>query len=250
MEKIKNAPPITVVSAIGNDRLRALKWMEISNSLHQNGYALIPGFLPDDVCGELIRSYDQAGSYRKTVVMERHRFGLGEYKYFSYPLPEIVQIIRSALYPYLAPIANQWMSFLKLDKTFPEAHSQLLEECRRHNQLQPTPLILKYGTGGFNTLHQDLYGEVYFPMQCVLFLNQPYLDFTGGEFVLTQQTPRAQSKAMVLSPNRGDLLIFTTRFRPVQGSRGYYRANMKHGVSEVRSGARHTLGIIFHDAVG
>ena len=181
--------------------------------------------------------------------MERHRFGLGEYKYFQYPLPELLQNLRTELYPYLVPVANQWMEALKMGKTFPVTHSALLEECARHGQLKPTPLILKYGKGGFNTLHQDLYGEVYFPLQCVLFLNEPGIDYTGGEFVLTQQTPRAQSRAIVLTPKKGDMLIFTTSFRPVQGSRGYYRATIKHGVSEVLRGERHTLGIIFHDAV-
>jgi hypothetical protein len=180
--------------------------------------------------------------------MERYRFGLGEYKYFNYPLPTIIQTLRETIYPKLSPIANLWMKVLNIDKLFPETFEELQSLCHQNNQRKPTPLILKYGKGGFNTLHQDLYGEVYFPIQTVLFLNEPDEDYTGGEFVLTQQTPRAQSKAIVLKPKKGDMLVFTTNFRPIKGARGYYRVNMKHGVSEVISGERHTLGIIFHEA--
>jgi len=173
---------------------------------------------------------------------------MGEYKYYQYPLPNIVQSLRESIYPQLAPIANNWMSVLNIDKQFPLRLNELLELCHAQGQQRPTPLILKYGKGGYNTLHQDLYGEVYFPMQLVLFLNEPNDDYNGDEFVLIEQRPRAQSKAIVLQPAKGDMLIFTTNFRPVQGSKGYYRVNMKHGVSEVTAGARHTLGIIFHDA--
>lgn len=181
--------------------------------------------------------------------MERYRFGLGEYKYFNYPLPDLIQTIRKTIYPSLAPIANYWMKVLNIDTKFPDTFQELQARCHANNQLKPTVLILKYGKGGHNTLHQDLYGDVYFPIQTVLFLNKPDEDFTGGEFVLTQQTPRAQSKVIVLKPKKGDMLIFTTNFRPVKGSKGYYRVNMKHGVSEIQSGERHTLGIIFHDAL-
>ncbi|WP_211217498.1 2OG-Fe(II) oxygenase [Segetibacter koreensis] len=181
--------------------------------------------------------------------MERYRFGLGEYKYFDYPLPGLIQTIKEEIYPKLAPIANKWMNVLHIEKEFPCKFEELQRLCHNNNQTKPTVLILKYGKGGHNTLHQDLYGDIFFPIQMVLFLNEPAEDYLGGEFVLIQQTPRAQSKAIVLQPRKGDMLIFTTNFRPVKGSKGYYRANMKHGVSEVHEGERHTLGIIFHDAL-
>lgn len=181
--------------------------------------------------------------------MERYRFGLGEYKYYNYPLPDLIQKIRETIYPKLAPIANSWMKVLKIPTIFPDTHQELQELCHTNGQLKPTVLILKYGKGGYNTLHQDLYGDIFFPIQVVLFLNEPDVDYTGGEFVLTQQIPRAQSKAIVLKPKKGDMLIFTTNFRPEKGNKGYYRVNMKHGVSEIHKGERHTLGIIFHDAI-
>jgi hypothetical protein len=224
-------------------------WQSITEAMHQNGYATIPGLLPDKDCEALKADYDHPTAYRKTVVMERYRFGSGEYKYFDYPLPDIIQAVRTSMYPKLAPIANTWFRALNIDKQFPLEHTALLQQCHENGQEKATVLILKYGKGGFNTLHQDLYGDVYFPIQIVLFLNEPDKDFTGGEFVLTQQIPRAQSKAIVLKPKKGDALIFTTNFKPEKGSKGYYRVNMKHGVSEVRSGERHTLGIIFHDAM-
>jgi uncharacterized protein len=223
-------------------------WTEITNDLHDKGYASIPRLLDESECDVLKRNYQSPNAYRKTVVMERYRFGLGEYKYFTYPLPDIIQTVREKVYPYLAPVANKWMEVLGIDTRFPATLSELMQRCHDNGQMKATPLILKYGEGGHNTLHQDLYGDVYFPMQAVLFLNDPEKDYSGGEFVLVQQTPRAQSKAIVLKPKKGDLLIFTTNFRPVKGSRGYYRVNMKHGVSEVHSGERYTLGIIFHDA--
>ena len=223
-------------------------WETITDSLHARGYAIIPDAITEIECNSLIQQYSDKELYRKTIVMERYRFGLGEYKYFNYPLPELIQNIRQTIYPKLAPIANNWMHFLNITKSFPDSLDALLKRCRASGQDKPTVLILKYGPGGFNTLHQDLYGEIYFPMQAVLFLNEPDEDFKGGEFVLLEQIPRAQSKAIVLKPRKGDMLIFTTNFRPVKGSKGYYRCNMKHGVSEVISGNRHTLGIIFHDA--
>ena len=230
-------------------KLAALDWTAIAEAMNQKGYALVPNVLVHENCEELIGGYSKADLYRKTITMERYRFGLGEYKYFTYPLPDLVQTIRENVYPQLAPIANGWMKMLNINKQFPNAFPELQSLCHSHNQTKPTPLILKYGKGGHNTLHQDLYGEIFFPMQAVLFLNQPGEDFTGGEFVLIQQTPRAQSKAIVINPGKGDMLIFTTNFRPVKGSKGYYRVNMKHGVSELHSGERHTLGIIFHDAL-
>lgn len=231
------------------EKIESFNWQNIVEEMHEKGFATIPKFLTDEQCAKLINEYNNPNAYRKTVVMERYRFGLGEYKYFNYPLPNLIQSIRESIYPKLAPIANAWMKVLNIDTTFPNTHQQLLEQCKTNNQLKATVLILKYGKGGHNTLHQDLYGDVYFPIQAVLFLNEPDQDFTGGEFVLTQQTPRAQSKAIVLKPKKGDMLIFTTNFRPVKGSKGYYRVNMKHGVSEIHSGERLTLGIIFHDAL-
>ena len=230
-------------------QLQNIDWQTITETMHRNGYAIISSLLSDEQCEILKSEYNNPNIYRKTVVMERHRFGMGEYKYFDYPLPEIIQQIRTNIYPHLAPIANAWFRVLRMDKQFPLEHAELLEQCQQNGQQKATVLILKYSKGGFNTLHQDLYGEVYFPIQSVLFLNEPDHDFTGGEFVLTQQIPRAQSKAIVLKPKKGDLLIFTTNFKPEKGTKGYYRVNMKHGVSEVKTGERHTLGIIFHDAV-
>lgn len=230
-------------------RIASQNWEAVTESMHENGFAIIPNLLDNEECENLKLNYSNANLYRKTVVMERYRFGIGEYKYFNYPLPDLIQNLRTYVYPNLAPIANTWMKALNINTVFPKTHAELLEQCHQNEQLKATVLILKYGKSGFNTLHQDLYGDVYFPIQTVLFLNEPDEDFTGGEFVLTQQTPRAQSKAIVLKPKKGDMLIFTTNFRPIKGTKGYYRVNMKHGVSEIHSGERHTLGIIFHDAL-
>ena len=224
-------------------------WQNITGAMHQNGYAILPDLLSDEQCERLKAEYGNPNLYRKTVVMARHRFGLGEYKYFNYPLPDLIQTIRANVYPHLVPIANAWFRALNIETQFPLEHTGMLEQCRQYGQQEATVLILKYGQGGFNTLHQDLYGDVYFPIQIVLMLNEPGKDFTGGELVLTQQIPRAQSKAIVLTPKKGDVLILTTNFKPEKGTKGYYRVNMKHGVSEVKSGERHTLGIIFHDAI-
>lgn len=223
-------------------------WERVTKDLHGQGYALAPSVLPDDVCDDFIAGYDD-DFYRKTVIMARHRFGLGEYKYFDYPLPAMVRQARDEIYERLASVANEWAAMLAIDAHYPKTHAEFLKHCHDAGQLRPTPLILKYGEGGFNTLHQDLYGDVYFPIQLAFFLNEPGKDYTGGEFVLTEQTARAQSKAIVLTPRKGDMIVFTTNFRPVKGTRGYYRTNMRHGVSAVRSGERHTLGVIFHDAL-
>lgn len=228
--------------------IEQLDWNNISDNLNDTGYALVNNILTTDECNSLVNQYDNSTLYRKTIVMERYRFGLGEYKYFNYPLPVIVEQLRQDIYPKLSPIANNWMKVLNINIQFQASLTELLEECHQHQQNRPTPLILRYGKGGYNTLHQDLYGDIYFPMQLVLFLDEPGADYDGGEFVLIEQRPRAQSKAIVLKPRKGDMLLFTTNFRPVKGSKGYYRVNMKHGVSELTSGRRHTLGIIFHDA--
>jgi len=229
-------------------RIDQLNWSSIAKDLNERGYASASQILTDDECSDLILRYSEDALYRKTINMERYRFGLGEYKYFQYPLPGVVQQLRENVYPKLAPVANNWMRELNIETQFPGSLTGLLELCQAHNQTRPTPLILQYGKGGYNTLHQDLYGDVYFPMQLVIFLNEPDVDYEGGEFVLIEQRPRAQSKAIVLKPRKGDMLMFTTNFRPVKGSKGYYRVNMKHGVSELTAGERHTIGIIFHDA--
>lgn len=231
-----------------SSRLKNTDWSQVASHMNEKGYAVIPEIVSQQDCDWLIDNYHTAEHYRKTITMERYRFGLGEYKYFSYPLPDLVQQMRIQIYPKLAPIANKWMEVLKKKERFPDEFEELQSLCHSHGQLRPTPLILKYGKGGHNTLHQDLYGEIFFPIQLVVFLNDPQSDYQGGEFVMTEQRPRAQSKAIVLKPDKGDVLIFTTNFRPVKGSKGYYQVKMKHGVSEVASGARHTLGIIFHDA--
>jgi uncharacterized protein len=229
-------------------RISAIPWESRTGDINRHGYTLVEGFLDQQECQDLIKIYEEENRFRKTVVMERHRFGKGEYKYFSYPLPVNLQSIRENIYPYLVPLANQWMQELNIEEKFPADHADMIRLCRDRGQEKSTLLILKYGAGGFNTLHQDLYGEIFFPFQVVLFLNEPGIDYAGGSFVMIEQVPRAQSKAIVIQPRRGDMLIFTTNFRPVKGSRGYYRAAMKHGVSEINSGSRHTLGIIFHDA--
>lgn len=229
--------------------IAAIDWARVEKDMHARGYAQIAGVLPAAECRRLIAAYDEPEIYRKTITMERYRFGLGEYKYFDYPLPPILERIRAAVYPKLAPIANQWMEWLRLERHFPAKFAELQALCAQQGQNKPTVLILRYGPGGHNALHRDLYGEIFFPIQLVLFLNEVGKDYTGGEFVLIEQTPRAQSKAIVLQPARGDMLLFTTNFRPVKGARGYYRAGMRHGVSEVRTGQRHTVGIIFHDAL-
>jgi len=231
------------------ESIQNINWQAVTESMNDNGYAMIPGLISDEDCNNLKNSYDDNALYRKTVIMERYRYGLGEYRYFTYPLPSLVQQIRESVYPELARIANNWMRALNIQTTFPNTFAELQELCHANNQTKPTALILKYGKGGFNTLHQDLYGDVYFPMQLVMFLSEPDEDYTGGEFVLTEQVPRAQSKAIVLRPRKGDVLIFTTNFRPVKGTKGYYRVNMKHGVSQLHSGERYTLGVIFHDAL-
>ncbi|RFM26968.1 2OG-Fe(II) oxygenase [Deminuibacter soli] len=231
-----------------SERIRTKDWTAITQQLHQQGYALVPDVVSTEECSQLIQQYN-ADLYRKTIKMERYRFGLGEYKYFRYPLPALIQQLRETVYPLLAPVANEWMRQLGIGTSFPVSFHHLQQLCHSHKQVHPTVLTLKYGAGGFNTLHQDLYGDIWFPMQLVLFLNDAGKNYTGGEFVLTEQVPRAQSQAIVLQPPQGSMLLFTTSFRPVKGSRGYYRVNMKHGVSRLHSGERHTLGIIFHDAL-
>jgi hypothetical protein len=186
--------------------------------------------------------------FRSRIDMARYRFGQGDYKYFANPLPAIVQDLRTAFYPALAKLANSWMEYLGDDQHFPDSLEKFLAVCRKRGQTKPTPLLLHYETGGYNCLHQDLYGDVAFPLQLTCFLSEPGRDYTGGEFLLVEQRPRAQSKGEVITPRQGEIVIFTTRYRPSPGTRGYYRVNIRHGVSRVRSGMRYTLGVIFHDA--
>lgn len=227
--------------------INSLNWTEIQGALNQKGFAQIPELLSKQECNELKQLYPQP-IYRSIINMQRYRFGQGEYKYFSYPLPDIIQSLREGFYPKLVVIANQWSDLLGDDTNYPTSHSDFISVCHKHHQERPTPLILHYHQGGFNTLHQDLYGEVYFPFQVVITLSERGNDYEGGELVMTEQLPRAQSKANVLTPNLGDAIIFTTNFRPVKGIRGYYKSKMRHGVSDVKSGERYALGIIFHDA--
>ncbi len=225
-----------------------MDWTAVVSCLNTTGHAIIPKVLSPEECRHVSGFYDDQHLYRTVINMRRYRFGEGEYKYFRYPLPPTIQALREMLYSPLAVVANDWMRKLEIKTRFPLSHSDLIQQCQQKQQSRPTPLILRYERGGFNTMHQDLYGEVYFPFQVVFVLSQEGQDHEGGEFVLTEQVPRAQSKAQVLHLNQGDALIFTTNFRPVQGQRGYYRAKMKHGVSEIKRGTRYSLGIIFHDA--
>jgi len=220
----------------------------VSDDLDRAGFAVVPNVLDAATRRALIAGYDDDALYRSRVVMARHNFGRGEYKYFAYPLPDAVQRLRAEAYAALAPIANAWMRRMGRDARYPNAHAAYLETCRAVGQTRPTPLILRYGPDDYNCLHQDLYGELAFPLQLAVLLDEPGRDFDGGEFVLTEQRPRMQSRASVVPLAAGDAVVFAVNERPVAGSRGDYRVKMRHGVSTVRSGLRHTLGIIFHDA--
>jgi len=230
------------------DRVRALDWQGVAADLDANGSALIEGLLSASECQMLARWYAEDARFRSRVVMASHGFGRGEYKYFAYPLPQIVATLRATIYPQLAPIANRWNEQLRTDARYPAAHRDFLARCRAAGQTRPTPLLLQYGAGDYNCLHQDLYGECVFPLQLTILLSQPGEDFTGGEFIMTEQRPRMQSRAEVVPLHRGDAVIFAVHHRPVSGTRGVYRVNLRHGVSRLRSGHRHALGVIFHDA--
>lgn len=229
-------------------RVRALDWERLGRDLDSGGNAVIEGLLGPQDCRELVGLYPCQEAFRSRVVMARHGFGRGEYQYFAYPLPEMVSGLRTAIYPHLVPLANRWNETLGIDVTFPSDHAAFLARCRAVGQSQPTPLLLQYQAGDFNCLHQDLYGEQVFPLQVAVLLSQPGEDFTGGEFVMTEQRPRMQSRVDVVPLMQGDAVIFAVHHRPVQGTRGVYRVNLRHGVSRLRSGRRHTLGLIFHDA--
>jgi len=237
-----------MVSSI-QKRIDALDWTPAEQSLSERGYAVTAPILTADECKSIISLYPDANRFRSHVTMERHRFGVGDYKYFADPLPELVTDLRTSAYPHLARVANEWANaFAETTPPYPGEFAAFLRICHKAGQTKPTPLVLHYEAGGYNCLHQDLYGEVAFPMQMVFLLGQPRRDWEGGEFLLVEQQPRAQSKAEVVAANCGQAIIFTTRYRPVKGSRGYYRVNLRHGVSRVHRGTRYTLGIIFHDA--
>ncbi len=229
-------------------RLAAIDWTALAAALDAEGWAVVPGLLDGAECDGLAARYDAPEGFRSHVVMARHGFGRGEYRYFAYPLPGPVAALRSALYARLAPVANRWHERMGIDVRFPARHEEFLTRCRAAGQARPTPLLLDYGPGDYNCLHQDLYGEHVFPLQAALLLSAPGADFTGCEFVLTEQRPRMQSRAMVVPLGKGDAVIFAVNARPVKGSRGDYRVAMRHGVSALRSGRRRVLGIILHDA--
>ncbi|NQU70705.1 MAG: 2OG-Fe(II) oxygenase [Rhodospirillales bacterium] len=230
------------------ERVAALDWPCISSRLDSHAYGTIDSLLSTEECLSLTAIYNSDDRFRSRVVMARHNFGRGEYKYFDYPIPEMVAGLRTALYPGLADIANRWNETMGLEMRYPGDHADFLDRCHRAGQTRPTPLLLQYGEGDYNCLHQDIYGEQVFPLQVAALLSEPGADFTGGEFVLTEQRPRMQSRVEVVTLRQGDGVIFPVRQRPVQGVRGSYRVNLRHGVSRIRSGRRHTLGIIFHDA--
>jgi hypothetical protein len=230
------------------ERVDHIDWARVSSDLDARGCATIEKLLVPAECDALAALYQEHDRFRSRVVMERHGYGRGEYKYFAYPLPQSVADLRSELYPHLAPIANRWNAALRIEATFPDTLAQFIERCHAAGQLRPTPLLLQYGAGDYNCLHQDLYGEHVFPLQVAVLLSQPGRDFTGGEFVITEQRPRMQSRAEVVPLAQGDAAVFAVHHRPVRGTRGVYRVNLRHGVSRVRSGHRHTLGVIFHDA--
>lgn len=230
------------------DRLGSLDWPALGRELDAVGCAVIEGLLSPAACRSVAAFYDRADLFRSRIVMARHGFGRGEYQYFAYPLPEVVAFLRAGLYPPLAEIANRWHEAMRIETRFPDDHADFLERCHAAGQVRPTPLLLRYGPGDFNCLHQDLYGENVFPLQVAILLSEPGRDFTGGELVLTEQRPRQQSRAEVVPLRQGDAVVFAVSHRPVAGARGSYRVNLRHGVSRVRSGRRHTLGIIFHDA--
>ncbi|WP_250535050.1 2OG-Fe(II) oxygenase [Caballeronia sp. AZ10_KS36] len=229
-------------------RIDAFDWNDLGTQLDCQGSAVAPGLFSRDECAALAALYDDEARFRSRVVMERHSFGRGEYKYFAYPLPDVLHAVRGAAYRHLAPIANRWNEVMRIETCYPDEHAAFIERCHRAGQTRPTPLLLRYVPGDYNCLHQDLYGEHVFPIQMAILLSAPGRDFTGGEFVMTEQRPRMQSRVEVVPLAQGDAVFFAVHQRPVNGTRGAYRVNMRHGVSRLRSGKRHMLGVIFHDA--
>lgn len=230
------------------ERVEALDWADIGEHLDAQGYAIINTLLSERESRYVAALYSENQHFRSRVVMARHGFGRGEYQYFGYPLPGLVADLRTALYPRLYGIANRWNQAMGIDVRYPSEHAAFLKRCHEAGQIRPTPLLLRYGAGDYNCLHQDIYGEQVFPLQATILLSQPQHDFSGGEFVLTEQRPRIQSRVRVVPLRQGDAVIFAVRHRPVQGIRGIYRVNLRHGVSQIHTGHRHTLGVIFHDA--
>jgi hypothetical protein len=242
-QSVENMPSMAV-----DRRIRELDWTGIAEALDTSGFACVAAVVNAEECDALAALYPQDGLFRSRVVMSRHGFGSGEYKYFDYPLPRTVATIREAAYARLVTIANQWHSQLSIAQQFPAKHAEYLRRCHSAGQRRPTPLMLRYREGDYNCLHQDIYGEHVFPIQLTVLLSDPLRDFAGGEFVLTEQRPRMQSRAHVIELGKGDGILFAVNFRPVKGSRGFYRVRVRHGVSTIRSGSRQTLGVIFHDA--
>jgi hypothetical protein len=231
-----------------NQRIAAIDWKRVESELDLDGWAVLSGLLTESECDETAALYRPSPIFRSQVQMASHGFGRGEYRYFAYPLPPLVEVLRTATYPRLAPIANRWNERMGLPARFPGHHSEFLDRCHRAGQTRPTPLLLRYEAGDHNNLHQDLYGEHVFPLQLAVLLSAPGADFTGGELVLTEQRPRMQSRPMVVPLGKGDAALFAVHARPQHGSRGDYRVTMRHGVSKLWAGKRHTLGVIFHDA--
>ena len=241
------APVITPSKALAG-RVNALDWEAIAKDLYGYGCATIHSLLTPQECDAIAALYPRDELFRSRIVMARHGFGRGEYKYFNYPLPGIIGGLRTAIYPHLVPVANGWNEAMRIGVRYPAKHAEFIRRCHAAGQLRPTPLILEYGEGDYNCLHQDLYGEHVFPIQIAILLSEPGRDFTGGEFVMTEQRPRMQSRPEVVFLSKGDAVVFAVHNRPVQGTRGIYRVNLRHGVSRLRSGHRHTVGVIFHDA--
>jgi uncharacterized protein len=240
--------PVRTRAQEAEPRLSAIDWRRVSEDLDAGGTSILEGLLSPDECLETARLYERHTGFRSRVIMARHGFGRGEYQYFGYPLPTLVAELRAALYARLVAVANQWNRAVGSEVRFPTEHREFIARCHAAGQRNPTPLLLQYLTGDYNCLHQDVYGEHVFPLQVAILLSRPGHDFSGGEFVMTEQRPRMQSRAEVVPLQQGDGVVFTVRERPVQGNRGIYRVNLRHGVSHIRSGRRHTLGIIFHDA--
>jgi hypothetical protein len=239
---------VGVTSASVSERVASIDWQQVGDDLDARGNAVVERLLAPGECASLAASYSRDELFRSRVVMERHGFGRGEYKYFDYPLPDLVADLRMSIYPCLASVANRWNEAMGVGDRYPETHAAYVKRCHAAGQRRPTPLLLQYGAGDYNCLHQDLYGEHVFPLQLTVLLSRPEKDFSGGEFVITEQRPRMQSRAEVAPLRQGDAVTFAVHHRPVRGMRGVYRVNMRHGVSRVRSGHRRTLGVIFHDA--
>jgi hypothetical protein len=243
----KIAPPAAAVQS-AEVRVAKYDWQRVSADLSDYGYTVIEKLLSPEECSQIAHLYPREEHFRSHIHMARHGFGKGEYRYFKYPLPDLISGLRTALYPRLANVANEWNERMSLEQRYPAKHAAFLKQCHEQGQVRPTPLLLQYVPGDFNCLHQDLYGDLAFPLQVAILLSEPGKDFTGGEFVLTEQRPRMQSRAEVVPLRQGDAVAFAVHNRPVKGSKGNYRVNLRHGVSRLRSGMRHTVGIIFHDA--